>query len=150
MTIEERLMNDLKDAMRAGPAGELRKSTIRMARAAIHNTQIALQHPLSEEEVIAVLQREVKQRRDAVEEYVKAHREDRAQIERDEIAVLQQYLPQQMSADEIRAYVEQAIAETGARGPADIGKVMPVLMQRLKGKAEGRLINQLVRQQLEG
>ena len=55
-----------------------------------------------------------------------------------------------MSADEIRAYVEQAIAETGARGPADIGKVMPVLMQRLKGKAEGRLINQLVRQQLEG
>lgn len=150
MTIEERLMNDLKDAMRAGSAGELRKSTIRMARAAIHNTQIALQHPLSEEEVIAVLQREVKQRRDAVEEYVKAHREDRAQIERDEIAVLQQYLPQQMSADEIRAYVDQAIAETGARGPADIGKVMPVLMQRLKGKAEGRLINQLVRQQLEG
>jgi uncharacterized protein YqeY len=105
---------------------------------------------LSEEEVIAVLQREVKQRRDAVEEYVKAHREDRAQIERDEIAILQQYLPQELSADEIRAYVEQAIAETGARGPADIGKVMPVLMQRLKGKAEGRLINQLVRQQLEG
>jgi len=150
MSIEERLMNDLKDAMRAGAAGELRKSTIRLARSAIHNAQIAAGHPLSEAEVIVVLQREVKQRRDAIEEYVKAKREDRADIEREEIRILQDYLPQQMSAEEIDVVVREVIAETGARGVADLGKVMPVLMQRLKGKAEGRLINQIVRQQLEG
>jgi uncharacterized protein YqeY len=150
MTIEERLMNDLKDAMRAGAAGERRKSTIRLARSAIHNAQIAAGHPLTDAEVIAVLQREVKQRRDAIDEYVKVRREDRADIEREEITILQDYLPQQMSAEEIAVAVRAAIAETGARGPADLAKVMPLLMQRLKGKAEGRLINQIVRQQLEG
>ena len=97
-----------------------------------------------------MLQRQVKQRRDSIAEYEKAHREDLAQIERDEIAVLQAYLPQQMSADEIAAVVRATIAETGAHGPGDLSKVMPVLMARLKGKAEGRLINQIVRQQLEG
>lgn len=150
MIIEDRLMNDLKDAMRAGAAGERRKSTIRMARAAIHNAQIAAGHPLSDDEVIPVLQREVKMRRDAIDEYVRVGREDRAAIEREEVAVLQEYLPQQMSADEIAEIVRATIAETGARSVADIGKVMPLLMAQLKGKAEGRLINQIVRQQLGG
>ncbi|HUS17971.1 MAG TPA: GatB/YqeY domain-containing protein [Chloroflexia bacterium] len=150
MTIEERLMNDLKDAMRAGAEGERRKSTIRMARAALKNAQIELQHPLSDDEAITVLQRQVKQRRDSIDEYEKAHREDLAQIEREEIAVLQAYLPQQMSADDVAAVVRATIAETGAQSLADLSKVMPVLMTRLKDKAEGRLINQIVRQQLQG
>jgi len=150
LTIEERLMGDLKDAMRAGVAGEVRKSTIRMARAALKNSQIALGHPLSEAEVITVLQREVKQRRDSVEEYTKAQRSDLADRESSEITVLQGYLPQQMSEDEIAAVVREVIAETGAHGPGDLSKVMPPLMIRLKGKAEGRLINAVVRRQLEG
>jgi uncharacterized protein len=150
MTIEERLMQDMKDAMRAGESGVVRKDTIRMARAAIQNERIALGHTLSEEEMIAVLQRQVKQRRDAVEEYRKVGRADRAEAELAEIAVLQDYLPQQMSADEIAAVVREVIAQTGAQGSAAISKVMPILMGRLKGKAEGRLINQIVRQELEG
>ncbi|HMA34547.1 MAG TPA: GatB/YqeY domain-containing protein [Chloroflexia bacterium] len=150
MTIEARLLQDLPDAMRAGAAGERRKATIRLARAAIKNAQIAAGQPLSDDEVVAVLQREVKQRRDSIEEYTKGHREDLAQIEREEIAILQQYLPQQMSADEIRVVVQEIITATGAHGLADISKVMPPLMARLKGKAEGRLINQVARQQLEG
>ena len=150
MTIEERLMADLKDAMRAGAAGERRKSTIRMARAAIHNMQIALGHPLNDAETIQVLQREVKMRRDAVDEYARVGREDRADIEREEIVILQDYLPAEMTREEVTAAVREAIAETGATSVAEIGKVMPLLMQRLKGKAEGRLINQVVRQQLGG
>jgi len=150
MTIEERLMADLKDAMRAGAAGERRKSTIRMARAAIHNMQIALGHPLNDAETIQVLQREVKMRRDAVDEYARVGREDRADIEREEIVILQDYLPAEMTLEEVTAAVREAIAETGATSVAEIGKVMPLLMQRLKGKAEGRLINQVVRQQLGG
>jgi uncharacterized protein YqeY len=150
MSTEERLINDLKDAMRAGAAGEVRKSTIRMARSAIHNAQIALGHPLNEEEVTAVLQREVKQRRDSVEEFTKAGRPDRAAMEEAEITVLQQYLPQQMSPAEVTAVVREAIAASGATSVADIGKVMPRLMGQLKGKAEGRLINQIVRQELGG
>ncbi len=150
MTIEERLMADLKDAMRAGAAGERRKSTIRMARAAIHNMQIALGHPLNDAETIQVLQREVKMRRDAVDEYARVGREDRADLEREEIVILQDYLPAEMTLEEVTAAVREAIAETGATSVAEIGKVMPLLMQRLKGKAEGRLINQVVRQQLGG
>jgi uncharacterized protein len=148
MTLEERLMHDLKDAMRAGAAGERRKSTIRLARSAIHYAQIAAGHPLSEAEVIQVLQHEVKMRRDAIDVYVQVGREDRADIEREEIVILQDYLPQQMSDDEVTAVVREVIAGSGATSPADIGKVMPLLMQRLRGKADGRLINQIVREQL--
>jgi uncharacterized protein YqeY len=150
MTIEERLMEDLKEAMKAGPDGELRKSTIRMARAALKNEQIALGHPLSDEEAIAVLQKQVKQRRDSIEEFQKAGRTDLADKEQGEIAVLQVYLPQQMGEEEIAAVAREIMAQTGASGPADLSKVMPAMMSRLKGKAEGRLINTVVRRLLEG
>ncbi len=150
MTIEERLMSDLKDAMRAGAEGERRKRTIRMARAALKNVEIELRHPLSDEEAVTVLRKQVKQRRDSIEEFTKGKREDLAQVEREEIAVLEMYLPKEMTAEEIDAAVREAISETGAHGTGEIGKVMPLLMTRLKGKADGRLINQIVRRRLEG
>lgn len=150
MTIEERLMADLKDAMRAGPSGERRKSTIRMVRAAIHNSQIELGHPLTDAAVEDVLRRQIKQRRDSIDAFRQGGREELAQVEQEEIDVIQHYLPQQMSADEVTVVAREVIAASGAHSLADIGKVMPVIMERLKGRAEGRTINQVVRQLLTG
>ncbi len=150
MTIEERLMADLKEAMKAGASGERRKSTIRMVRSATHNAQIELGRPLTDAEVEDLLRRQVKQRRDSIDAFRQGGREDLAQIEQEEIAVIQQYLPQQMSAEDVTVVAREIIAATGAQSMTDIGKVMPVIMERLKGQAEGRTINQVVRQLLSG
>jgi uncharacterized protein YqeY len=150
MSIEERLMADLKEAMKAGPSAERRKSTIRMVRSAIHNAQIDLGRPLTDAEVEDLLRRQVKQRRDSIDAFRQGGRDELAQAEQEEIDVIQQYLPQQMSADEVAAVAREIIAATGATSLADIGKVMPVIMARLKGQAEGRTINQVVRQLLGG
>ena len=150
MSIEERLMADLKDAMKAGPSAERRKSTIRMVRSAIHNAQIDLGRPLTDAEIEDLLRRQVKQRRDSIDAFRQGGREELAQAEQEEIDVIQHYLPQQMSADEVAVVAREIIAATGATSMADIGKVMPVIMARLKGQAEGRTINQVVRQLLGG
>jgi hypothetical protein len=150
MTIEERLMADLKEAMKAGPSAERRKSTIRMVRSAIHNAQIDLGRPLTDAEVEDLLRRQVKQRRDSIDAFRQGGREELAQAEQEEIDVIQHYLPQQMSADDVAVVAREVIAATGATSLADIGKVMPVVMARLKGQAEGRTINQVVRQLLSG
>jgi uncharacterized protein len=149
-SIEERLLADLKDAMRAGPAGELRRETIRYIRSAIHNLQIDLKRPLTDVEVEDVLRRQIKQRRDSIEAFQQGGRAELAQKEQAEIDVIQQYLPQQMSADEVAVVAREVIAATGAQSVADLNKVMPVMMQRLKGRAEGRTINQVVRELLSG
>jgi uncharacterized protein YqeY len=150
MTIDERLMADLKEAMKAGPSGERRKSTIRMVRSATHNAQIELGRPLTDTEVEDLLRRQVKQRRDSIDAFRQGGREDLALVEQEEIDVIQQYLPQQMSAEEVTVVAREIIAATGAQSMTDIGKVMPVIMERLKGRAEGRTINQVVRQLLSG
>lgn len=150
MSIEERLMADLKESMKAGPSAERRKSTIRMVRSAIHNAQIDLGRPLTDAEVEDLLRRQVKQRRDSIDAFRQGGREELAQAEQEEIDVIQHYLPQQMSADEVAVVAREIIAATGATSMADIGKVMPVIMARLKGQAEGRTINQVVRQLLGG
>src|SRR6188472_827313 len=97
--IEDRLLADMKEAMKAGPAGERRKETIRYIRSAIHNAQIELKRPLTDPEVEDILRRQVKQRRDSIEAFLQGGRQDLAQKEQEEIDVIQQYLPQQMSAD---------------------------------------------------
>jgi len=150
MSIEERLMADLKAAMKAGPSAERRKSTIRMVRSAIHNAQIDLGRPPTEAEVEELLRRQVKQRRDSIDAFRAGGREDLAAGEQAEIAVIEQYLPQPMSAEEVTAVAREVIAATGAQSLADLGQVMPVIMARLKGQAEGRTINQIVRQLLSG
>ena len=147
-TLEERLLADLKDAMRAGPAGEHRRETIRYVRAAIKNAEIDLHRPLTDAEIEDLLRKQIKQRRDSIEAFEQGGRPDLAARELEEIALIQPYLPQQMSADEVRAEAAAVIAATGAHGPGDLGKVMPVVMTRLKGRAEGRTINQVVRELL--
>ena len=148
MTLKERIAADLKEAIRSGD--ERRKVALRMASAAVRNAEIAAGRELDDAGVLQVLQREIKQRRDSIEEFRKGNRPDLAEKEQAEIEVLQAYLPRQLSREEIVAAAQEVIAETGARGPGDKGKVMPVLIKRLAGQAEGRIINEVVTELLTG
>lgn len=125
-----------------------RRDVIRMSLNALKQETIDSRRELSAEEATAILQREVKKRRESVEEYRKAGREDLATTEQAELDILTEFMPRQLSADEIRAIVNEVIAETGATSARDMGKVMGPLMQRVKGIADGKLVNQIVREQL--
>lgn len=125
-----------------------RRDVIRMSLNALKQETIDSRRDLSAEEATAILQREVKKRRESVEEYRKAGREDLATTEQAELDILTEFMPRQLSADEIRAIVNEVIAETGATSARDMGKVMGPLMQRVKGIADGKLVNQIVREQL--
>lgn len=142
MTLKERLNQDLKDAMRAGDP--LRRDVIRYLLSAVHNAEIEAGRELDDPGVLAVIQRQVKQRRYSIEEYRKGGRQDLVDKEEAEAAILQTYLPAPMTREEVVAAARAAIEELGARGPADKGKVMPALMERLRGRAEGRVINEVV------
>jgi uncharacterized protein len=171
VNIQQRLDDDLKQAMRAGE--KQRVEVIRMARAALKNAQIALvkdafdeatsgETPpegadvggvdrsvgLSDAQQQEVIAREVKRRRDAIEAYTKAGRPDLAEQEAAEAVVLEAYLPRQLGPDELRPQVAALIAELGLSGPGDMNKLMPTLMQRFKGQAEGRTLSQLARELL--
>ena len=142
-SLRERLRDDLKDAMRARDA--TRRGTIRLVEAAIKNAEIEKRGgELSEQDIQAILQRQVKQRQDSIEQYEQAGRSDLADVERAEIAVIEAYLPQQMSRAEIEAAAREAIQQTGATGPSDRGKVMGQLMPQLRGQADGATVNAIV------
>ena len=142
-SLRERLRDDLKDAMRARDA--VRRDTIRLVEAAVKNAEIEKRGAeLSEQDVQAILQRQVKQRQDSIEQYEQVGRPDLADAERAEIAVIQAYLPQQMSHEEIEAAARAAIEQLGASGPNDRGKVMGRLMADLRGKADGAQVNAIV------
>jgi uncharacterized protein YqeY len=144
MSLQEQLDSDLRDAMRSGE--QTRRDTIRLALAAIRNAKIAAGHELNDDETLAVLVKEGKQRRESIEEYRKANRNDLAEKEEAELAVLTTYLPAAVSRDEIVEAARRAVQETGASGPKDIGKVMPLLVQQFRGRAEGKEINEVVRE----
>lgn len=148
MSIKDRLTEDMKAAMKARESGKLRLSVIRMARSAIKNIEIDKKKELADEEVIEVIAREVKQRRDAMEEFQKAGRQDIVDTLQEEISILMPYLPEQLSEDEIRHLVQEVIADVQPQGPRDMGKVMGALMPKVKGKADGKLVNQIVKEMM--
>ncbi len=148
MSLKDRLVEDMKAAMKAKEEGKVRLSVIRMVRAAIKNTEIDKKIDLSDTQVIEVLAREVKMRRDAMEEFSKAKRPDKVQELEEEVTILMEYLPQQLTEGEIRELAKEIIAETGAQGPKDLGKVMGVISPKTKGRADGKLVNQIVRELL--
>ncbi|THF72775.1 GatB/YqeY domain-containing protein [Cohnella fermenti] len=147
MSLAERLNEDMKLAMRAQDKFKL--STIRMVRAAVKNQEIDLRRPLEDSEVLDILSREVKQRKDSLQEFQKAGRDDLANDLVAEIDIIAQYLPQQLNEEEIKAIVTQTIQETGASSKADMGKLMGALMPKVKGRADGKLVNQFVQQFLQ-
>jgi len=149
LALHERLAADMKEAMKSG--NKVRLSALRMAKAAIVNAEIAKGKDavLTDAEIIEVLSREVKRRRESIAEFKKANRPDAVAREEADLAVLLEYLPQQMSREEIASLARKVIQEVGAQGPKDKGKVMGKLMPQLKGKAEGQLISEVVSQLLE-
>lgn len=148
MSLKEKLTEDMKQAMKDREAGKLRLSVIRMVRASIKNVEIDHKKELSEEEVLEVLAKEVKMRRDSLEEFKKANRPDLVATLEQEIDILTQYLPEQLSEAEVRNLAEEAVAATQASSPKEMGKVMAVLMPKVKGRAEGKLVNSIVRELL--
>jgi len=148
MPLKEQLSADLKDAMRQ--RDDRRRDVLRYTLSALHNAEIESRGELDDPGVVDILTKEAKKRRESIEEFRKAGREDRAQAEEAELAVLTAYLPEQLSREDIEREARQVIAETGASAPGDLGKVMPVLMQRLRGRADGRTVNEVVRALLQG
>ena len=142
MSLQHRIQTDIAAAMRAGDG--LRRDVLRMAASAAYNVEKRQGHPLSDDEYVAVLSREVKTRRESVEAFRNGHREDLAAKEEAEIAILGEYLPQALTEDEIQALVREAIAATGASSARDIGKVMSLLSPRTRGRADGKHVSELV------
>ena len=147
MSLVERLNSDMKQAMKNREKDKL--SVIRMVKASLQNEGIKLgKQELSEDEELTVLSRELKQRKDSLQEFDKAGRQDLVEKLQSEIEIVGAYVPQQLSEDELNAIVTQAIAETNATSKADMGKVMSAVMPKVKGKADGSLVNKLVLQNL--
>lgn len=146
MDIKTQLNESMKDAMRSGDA--VRKTTVRMALAAIKQSEVDKQTELDEMAVIALLQKEIKNRKEAIEEAKKAGRDDLISDNEAEIAVLEEFLPEAMSKDELREIVKTAIAETNATSMADMGKVMKVALDKVAGRAPGGEVSAVVREQL--
>lgn len=144
MSLLESLQKDMVAAMKAKDKTKL--STVRMLKAAVTNEQINVGHDLTSDEEVSVLSRELKQRKDSLEEFKAAGRDQAVADLEAEIAVVESYLPEQLSVDEVKAVVEETIKAVGATSKADFGKVMGVLMPKLKGKADGKLVNATVKE----
>ena len=148
MSLQERLTEDVKTAMKAREAGKSRLSVLRMVKASIRNIEIDRKKELNDEDVLDVLAKEVKMRRDSMDDFRKGNRPDLVAALEEEIAILAEYLPAQLSEEEVRALVDQAVSQAQATTAKDIGKVMAILMPQVKGKADGKLVNTLVRERL--
>lgn len=148
MSLKQRLTDDMKAAMKAGDKDSL--GVIRLINAAIKQREVDERIELDDAAVLAVLDKMVKQRKDSVTQYEAAAREDLAAIERAEIAVIERYLPAKLDEASILAAIDAAIAQTGASGPAEMGKLMGVLKPQLAGQADMGLVSVLVKQRLAG
>lgn len=149
MNLKEQIQNDLKDAMRA--KDEQRLSIVRMLKSAIQYYEIqkgGAGYTASDEDVVDVVGKEIKKRKESIELYEQGGRPELAEKEKKEIEVLQTYLPEQLSDDEVKKMVEEAINQTGASEMKDMGKVMSTLMPKIKGKADNSIVSTLVREKL--
>ena len=147
MNIKNQLNESMKDAMKSGD--EVRKRTVRMALAAVKQVEVDKRIELDDVAVMNLLQKEIKNRRESLEEAKKANRSDLIEANEAEIHVLQTFLPKAMPAEELRALVQEAIAETGAASPADMGKVMKVVMPKVAGRAPNDVVSATVRELLQ-
>ena len=147
MTIKNQLNESMKDAMKSGD--EVRKRTVRMVLAAVKQAEIDKRTELDDTAVMNMIQKEMKNRRESLEEAKKANRADLIEANEAEINVLQAFLPKAMPAEELRALVQAAIAETGAASPADMGKVMKTVMPRVAGRAPNDMVSATVREMLQ-
>ncbi len=148
MALKDQLEADLKAAMREKDA--LKLSVVRMLKSAVKYREIEIMKPLDDAGVQGVIASEIKRRRDSVEQYRAGNRADLADKEEAEIAILQGWLPQQLTPDELRAKVDAAIAKVGAQGPKDMGAVMKALLPEVQGRAEGKAVSDLVKARLAG
>ncbi len=149
MSLQEQISTDLKNAMKSGD--RLRLETLRSLRAALLEKQIERRGggaTMSPEDEVAVLLSAAKRRKESIEQFGRGGRQDLVDQESSELAIIQEYLPRQMSRDEVRKTLEAIIVETGARSAADFGKVMPAAMKELKGKADGKVVQELVKELL--
>ncbi|MBC3889148.1 GatB/YqeY domain-containing protein [Acetobacterium paludosum] len=146
MALKDQLQADLKTAMKE--KDKVRKSTITMIRAAILQVEKDEKVELTDEQILEIIAKQLKQRRDSLTEFEKAKRDDLIQQAHEEIKVITSYLPTQLTIDEIRVIVNETIQETGAIDAKDMGKIMGALMPKIKGRADGKLVNQVVRESL--
>lgn len=142
--LKARLLEDMQRSMKQREAGRLRLGVIRLARAAIKNAEVAQGRLLDDMGVIEVLAKEVKSRRDAISEYERLDRPEAVAKLKEEVAILLEYLPKQLGVEEVKELAREAIAQSGASGPQDLGKVMGRLMPTLKGRADGNLVRREV------
>lgn len=147
MSLKEQLRIDMADAMRSGD--KEKRDTLRLLLSAIKQVEIDEQKELSDDEVLAVLSKQAKQRKESIADYEAAGREDLVYEEKAQLALIETYLPVQMDREEISRMAAKVIAEVGAEGPQDMGKVMGRLMPQMKGQADGRLVNEVVRDLLQ-
>jgi len=154
MSIRQRIVDDMKTSMKSGDKDRL--GTLRMLKAKIQRVELDLRadkgrdYEIDDDEAVRALSSYAKQRRDSIESYETAGREDLAAKERSELEIVLEYLPEQLGDDEIREIVREAVAEVGASAPRDIGAVMKVVMPRLKGKADGKVVKRMVGELLQG
>ena len=146
--VADRISAEMKASMKSGD--RIRLGTLRMLATSIRNLEIERGHDLSDAEFLEVVGREVKRRREAADAFAGAGRDELAEKERAERAVLEAYLPEQLPEEEVRGIVEEAITATGASGPKEAGKVIGYVMSRHKGRVDGGLVNRLARERLEG
>lgn len=144
--LKARLAEEMREAMKSRQA--VRLGALRLLAASVKNREVELRRALSDDEFVEVATREVKRRREAIESYERAGRQDRVALEREEQEVLEAYLPAGMPEAEVDALIEEAIGATGAQGPGDMGKVMGLVMGRAKGRVDGRAVQEKVRARL--
>lgn len=149
MTVYDQLNADLKEAMKAHD--KIRLGVIRGIKAQIMNAEVeSADHKLTEDQVSSIVMKEIKQQKESIEEFKKGNRDDLVKDQEAKLKIAEEYAPKQMSTDEVKAVVEETIKQVGAESMADFGKVMGAVIPKVKGKADGSIINQLVKKHLQG